>query len=399
MEDGRYIAENELLPSLELGEQEGSPAPPAHDDPHCEDRDRLSVVSLSCSPRPPRRSIIELSPHLNIRQSQSDIAHRRSEERRDASRPDTHTPDVGKEKPTQQDAKAVTEEPRELQVEEELEEEEEEEEEMTAVVEGRAVQEEEDELDEQAVEESQEGQGVGTVDNPEDEDHSRDTDDEEEEEDFRPAKRRKLPPVSAKEALEPAHEHNPKLDIGRPCRRTSATFIQIEMDDRHVQTEDRDTLPPSRSPSAAAESGLAAEYEEWPLHGFLKRTRIGSTTSFNLEFHLSHVPEHLELLGLSEALRSSIGTSPQHMAFHSAAAHSNTRSLQSRRPMKRLPWTKEEDETLVKMKEEDGASWEEISEALPCRTPGAIQVHYSTKLGGAGSRIRQRPRGLLSTEV
>jgi hypothetical protein len=76
----------------------------------------------------------------------------------------------------------------------------------------------------------------------------------------------------------------------------------------------------------------------------------------------------------------------------SAVAHSKTRSLQSRHPTKCIPWTKEEDETLVKMKEEDGCSWEEISDALPSRTPGAIQVHYSTKLGGGtGSRKRRRP--------
>lgn len=103
---------------------------------------------------------------------------------------------------------------------------------------------------------------MGTVDNSEDKDCSRDTDDEEEDEDFRPAKRRKLPPVSAKEVLEPAREHNPKLDIGRPCRRTSSTFIQIELDESHAQTEDWDTLPPPRSPSATAESVLAAEHEE-----------------------------------------------------------------------------------------------------------------------------------------
>ena len=51
-------------------------------------------------------------------------------------------------------------------------------------MEGRVVQEEEDELDEQAVEELQEGQGVDTIDNSE-EDYSRDADGEDdEEEDF-----------------------------------------------------------------------------------------------------------------------------------------------------------------------------------------------------------------------
>ena len=36
-----------------------------------------------------------------------------------------------------------------------------------------------------------------------------------------------------------------------------------------------------------------------PLHGFIKRSQIRSATSFNLEFHLTHVPEDLELSGIS----------------------------------------------------------------------------------------------------
>jgi hypothetical protein len=124
VEDGRYIDKNELLPSLELGEPSCSPARPARDDPLSlhhhprpladkidqhesdritrplsaepaaytvpepvnqdrggwnniavaklekevdlvyKDKDKLSVASLSCSPRSPRRSI-ELSPHPN----------------------------------------------------------------------------------------------------------------------------------------------------------------------------------------------------------------------------------------------------------------------------------------------------------------------------------------------
>ncbi|KAF4636261.1 hypothetical protein G7Y89_g1829 [Cudoniella acicularis] len=64
---------------------------------------------------------------------------------------------------------------------------------------------------------------------------------------------------------------------------------------------------------------------------------------------------------------------------HNTVAHSKVRSgtLQAKR--KRVPWTLEENETILKMKEE-GCPWEEIHAALPRRTPGAIQVQYSTKL-------------------
>ena len=40
-----------------------------------------------------------------------------------------------------------------------------------------------------------------------------------------------------------------------------------------------------------ADSAPVAEYQEWPLQGFLKRTRIGNQTRYNLEFQLPHVPE------------------------------------------------------------------------------------------------------------
>jgi hypothetical protein len=195
--------------------------------------------------------------------------------------------------------------------------------------------------------------------------------------------RRSRPPVPPSTTSFEVDNTQPRADHG--C---SPTF---------VNNEHHDASRTSRSPSAIAESVLAAKYEEWPLHGFLKRTRIGSTTSFNLEFHLTYVPEHLELSGLSEALRSSIGTLAQHQTSHSTIARSKTRHVNLRHPTKHIPWTKEEDETLVKMKEEDGCSWEEIADALPSRTPGAIQVHYSTKLSGVTGSRKRRRRGYMSS--
>jgi hypothetical protein len=99
-------------------------------DTFCEDGDKLVLASLSCSPCPPR-GFIELSPHLNNCQSQS---HRRSEERRDASRSIIHTVDIGTKKPLRQDAEVATKEPRKQQEQGEVEEE------TTVVVEIKKVQ-------------------------------------------------------------------------------------------------------------------------------------------------------------------------------------------------------------------------------------------------------------------
>jgi hypothetical protein len=239
------------------------------------------------------------------------------------------------------------------------------------------------------------------VDNPEDEDYGCDTGDEDDE-DLRPTKRRKLPLGRIDKGLEEPRDHGAKLGVRRPRRLTSPSSMQIEIDDvqsqtvhpRFIDNKRHDTLRSSRSPSATAESVPAAEYKEWPLHGFLKRTRIGNETMFNLEFHLSHLPEDLGLSAPFEALGSSLGikTSAQPRISHSAIAHSKTRQVTSRRPTKRAQWTAEENATLVRMKEEGNYSWEEISAALPSRSPGAIQVRYSTKFSSSSTRSRKHQR-------
>jgi hypothetical protein len=130
------------------------------------------------------------------------------------------------------------------------------------------------------------------------------------------------------------------------------------------------------------ESALVAEYQEWPFKGFLKRTKIGNKTTFNLEFQLLYVPEHFHLPVLSGALGIYYNkeTSIEAATPHNIIAHSKVHPAISQRKRKHIKWTPKENETIREMREEDGCSWEEIYAALPHRTPGAIQVQYSTKL-------------------
>jgi len=194
-------------------------------------------------------------------------------------------------------------------------------------------------------------------------------------EDPRPAKRRK--PHSA-----PALTTSLHLRRSRPFVLPSATSLEI--DDAQPQTdrgcpstsvddEHHHTPRTSRSPPASAESAPVAEYQEWPFQGFLKRTRIGNETTYNLEFQLSHV--------LSEALgmRSNKETSAEATTPHDAGAHSRVHPAAVRPRIKRVAWTPEENATILQMREK-GCQWEEIHAALPHRTLGAIQVQYSTKL-------------------
>ena len=149
-----------------------------------------------------------------------------------------------------------------------------------------------------------------------------------------------------------------------------------------VDDEHRNTPRASRSPSAPSESVPVAEYQEWPFQGFLKRTKIGNNTTYNLEFQLPHIPDHLHLPIPSEALGngSDKETPAEASTLHHAMAHSKMYPAALRSRVKRVRWTPEEDATILKMREEDGCSWEDIHAALPHRSIGTIQVHYSTKL-------------------
>jgi hypothetical protein len=144
-------------------------------------------------------------------------------------------------------------------------------------------------------------------------------------------------------------------------------YLTLEMDGVQSQTEhrcpptsidDEHLSRPCQTPSATAKSVRAAEYQEWPLQGFLKRTRIGNQTRFNLEFHLIHLLQNLGLSVPSEALVGGtfgMETSEQRRTSHRSNAYSKTRHMKLRHAKKCIPWTGEENENLVKMKE-DGCS-------------------------------------------
>jgi len=193
-----------------------------------------------------------------------------------------------------------------------------------------------------------------------------DGEDDEDDEEPRPAKRRKLPSAPTHKALTPPLDHNSKARLRQPHNITPPLATQLEVDDTLSQADPVDDehhiSRTSRSPSAPTESVPIAEYQEWPFHGFLKRTKIGNETTYNLEFKLP----------CREA--------PAKAAIpNEAAAHSKIYPAALRPQIKRAPWTPEEDVTLLKMRNE-GCSWEDIHAALPHRSKGTIQVRYSKKL-------------------
>jgi len=188
-------------------------------------------------------------------------------------------------------------------------------------------------------------------------------------EDPRPAKRRK--PRSARAVI-------PLYLLRRSPPPPSTTRAEIE----DAQSQDDDGCSStfveaqsqtSRSPSAAAEAVPAAEYQEWPFQGFLKRTRIGDDVTYNLEFKLPSISQHSHLTINPAALDTN----------HDAAAHSQIHQAPLKPKKSRVSWV-EDDIKLAQMWNE-GRSWEYIFAALPHRSEGSIRVRCSTK-------FKKRPR-------
>ena len=102
--------------------------------------------------------------------------------------------------------------------------------------------------------------------------------------------------------------------------------------------------------------------------------------TYNLEFKLPSILEHLHLPINPRVLdtysnKEALAKVPTH---HDATTHSKIHQapLQPKKKRKYVKWTIEEDATVLKIRDEDGCSWEEIHDVLPHLTLGKIQAHY-----------------------
>jgi hypothetical protein len=185
-----------------------------------------------------------------------------------------------------------------------------------------------------------------------DSDGAGDTDDEEP----RPAKRRRR--RSAPVVAAPIHPPKPHV---------SSSTADFEAGD-----------------GSSTEPVLAAEYDEWPFQGFLKRTTIGDDITYNLELKLPRASEHPSQAISPEALEicTSRATISKPPAFHRVATHSKVHQTLLQPRKKNTKWTEVEEAKVIRMKDR-GCSWEEINKKLPYRSIGTIQVRYYTKLRGS----------------
>ncbi|KAH6700701.1 hypothetical protein BKA61DRAFT_208150 [Leptodontidium sp. MPI-SDFR-AT-0119] len=227
--------------------------------------------------------------------------------------------------------------------------------------------------------------------------HGHDTNDEDNEEDEkpRPTKQRRLFPASPDMPLTPPLEQSsPKPPcLARPHNVKPSSTTQFEIGNAQSQTDlahpptsvnnDHHHTPPScRSSPDKGKSASGADFHEWPLQGFLKRVTIGGQITYNLEFSLSHVPEHLNLSLHSEVLSTSSRES-------SAEAAVPRRAATSRKPGKEL--TKNQESLLAKMVHED-KTWAEIGQKFTGHTLQSLKENFFTKQGGKPRKRGRKPR-------
>jgi len=191
--------------------------------------------------------------------------------------------------------------------------------------------------------------------------------------------------------IEPCHEDDEDEDARPPSRRKR----------RRMSSDTTETLPrkkirtpsavaqahtcTSQSPSSDGDSMLGADYQEWPFQGFLKRTRIGRETTYNLEFRLPDLPDSFRPSIDLESLncRSSRETVPRSVRPRLCASHTKRSRPPVRKQSKRLQYTEGEDNMLIDLKKK-GLRWKDIhrafNRAFRERSIESLQVRYSTKL-------------------
>ncbi|OBT68004.1 hypothetical protein VE03_01524 [Pseudogymnoascus sp. 23342-1-I1] len=168
----------------------------------------------------------------------------------------------------------------------------------------------------------------------------------------------------------------------------------------------------SRGSPGDAES-IGADYQEYPLQGFLKCVRIGRETTYNLEFRLLDLPDSFKpSIGLHMSNSTSSGEAVGGSAHSRVCAHPKRSPPAVQKQRKRPPlrerivsrpgrqstYSAADDELLIQLKEDDKLPWDEIAEFFPGRTKRALQVHYCTKLKNRSRTSKYKKRkGICSS--
>ncbi|CRK31528.1 hypothetical protein BN1723_015994 [Verticillium longisporum] len=123
----------------------------------------------------------------------------------------------------------------------------------------------------------------------------------------------------------------------------------------------------------SVDKACVARFEEWPLEGVsLKRVTVNGVATFQLQFSWDPQVDRRRNNGMAETRPFSCPRGKRHGKKH---ANSSGR-----------PFTKDEVNYLIRLKEVEQLSWAKIHELFtrshPGRTQGSLEVYYCTKLKG-----------------
>ncbi|KAM0124092.1 hypothetical protein ACHAO1_011141, partial [Botrytis cinerea] len=187
-----------------------------------------------------------------------------------------------------------------------------------------------------------------------DTDHSEDsTSNSSDDDSFRPVKKRKLSPISADHRSTLPHQQNIKDRLRQRCSLATPSTELLERDRVQFQSSKRCLSTPIEK-----------------SHSYLPNLSKSSGITPNSIIPAGMPVSRNTVTNLNAKKAESSKTC-------SVVIYSKVQAPISRKTSSR--WTSSENKKILNMKKR-GCSWEEIHNALPNRTQGAIQVQYSTKI-------------------
>ncbi|KAM7210609.1 hypothetical protein V8F06_014017 [Rhypophila decipiens] len=206
--------------------------------------------------------------------------------------------------------------------------------------------------------------------------HGEDTMNGEQDETQQPNKRQKLIPIEDLSLADTAH-------FPISLSRASSANATVSEPETTPKLSNSYTLASTLSPSLPDPSP-AAEYREYPFSGTFKCMKIGDDVHSNLEFTTSSPSGGPDV---SELLKRCFGREVPEPSLVTQMATPSPRdsSLRAR-------YTPEEDQKLVRLREEEGFSWSEIAEEFPARSERGLKLRYSTVLRPSASQQRTSTR-------
>lgn len=196
----------------------------------------------------------------------------------------------------------------------------------------------------------------------------------------RPSKQQKLMLVRDVPMTDSA---DPPISLSR----ASVSGTEMSVDEHETTPELSDGYSPASSPGPSLPDTLpASEYREYPFSGIFKCTTIGDKNYCSLEFTTSRTSGSPDISELMKPFGRDVSETPR----VTKKATPNPRKW-----TRRARYTWEEDQRIIRLKEDKKLPWSKIAEQFPRRSEKGLKLRYSTLCQGASKKttsIRTRRR-------